>query len=314
MSDVMNRSGHGRAHGKLILIGEHAVVYGFPAIALPMPSVKVAVRITTTPGEDWLNSAYYRGPLAGLPRELDGVRIIVDSSREMLNWPSQAMTMDVHSTIPAEYGLGSSAAVAVALTRAIYDFHAKPLSNGDLFKIVHAAETSAHGMPSGVDTWATSSDQPIWFIRGGSPEPLYLIQPLFLVVARSNAPGSTRDTIRQIRESQTSHDPGVGPMERLGVLARAARLSLERGNYEQLGSLMTEAHRELQRLQVTTAHLDQLVTTALQYGALGAKLTGGGAGGSMIALAGDELQQARLSRVLMAVGARQVWTPTMEGQ
>ena len=77
---------------------------------------------------------------------------------------------------------------------------------------------------------------------------------------------------------------------------------------------MTEAHRELQRLQVATAHIDQLVATALQHGALGAKLTGGGAGGSIIALADDERHQARLSHALAAMGARQVWAPTMEVQ
>ena len=173
------------------------------------------------------------------------------------------MTVDIHSTIPGGYGLGFSAAVAVVLARAIYDLHGAPLSRGDLFTLAQAAETWAHGMLSGIDAWATSTDRPIWFVRGRPPEPLHLVQPLFFVVASSNRSGSTRDTVRQIKESQAPRDSGAGPMERLGVLTPVARWSIERGDYAQVGALMTEARRELQRLQVATAHIDQLVATAL---------------------------------------------------
>ncbi len=306
-------SGSGRAHGKAILMGEHAVVYGFPAIALPLLPVTVDATVQLSIDADWLDCAYYRGPLAKAPSELGGLRVLIEESRRALGSPSRGTTVHIDSMIPPEYGLGSSAAVAVAIVRAMYDLFHQTLAAKELASLVHVAEVHAHGSPSGIDAWAASVDSALWFVPGQPPDPLPLSRPLFLVVAGSDTPGNTRDAVRRVKESQARFGVGAGPIARIGELTRAARPALVRGDYGFLGALMTEAHRELNALHVATDHLNRLVSTALRDGALGAKLTGGGGGGSMMALAADGSQQMQLAETLRRTGARQVWTPVVGG-
>lgn len=305
------RMGSGWAHGKAILIGEHAVVYGQPAIALPLLSITVHVTIWPAGDEDALDCAYYRGPLRQAPSNLSGLRTLIEETRRALPPQYRAMAVAIATTIPPGYGLGSSAAVAVGVVRALYDWHQRPLMEEQLLALVHVAESHAHGTPSGVDAWAASSDRPLWFIRGHQPEVIPLSRPLFLVVANSDSPGSTRDAVRQVRESRDHVVRRLGPIERIGELTQALKPALVSGDYDYVGVLLTEAHRQLADLHITTAHVDSLVSAAIRSGALGAKLTGGGAGGSIVALAADRAQQLKLAEALTHAGAPQVWTPVL---
>ena len=309
----MNPMGRGSAHAKAILIGEHAVVYGQPALVLPLLPITVHVEISLATDEDVLDCAYYRGHLSEAPAHLEGFTMLIRAARRVFQSQSRALAIAVTSAIPPGYGLGSSAAVAVGIVRALYDFHQRPLTLKQLLALTHIAETRAHGTPSGVDAWATSSERPLWFVRGQVPEFLHLRRALFLVVANSRAPGNTHEAVRQVRESRNRLDGGTQPIKRLGELAKAARPALVRGDYESLGTLMTTAHEQLTNLHITTDHVDTLVSAALRAGALGAKLTGSGGGGSIIALAANGEQQRQLTAKLTQAGAPKVWTPVLKG-
>lgn len=303
--------GSGQAHGKVILLGEHAVVYGYPAIGFPLLPVTVRVQIMPIEGEDMLDCSYYYGKLTDTPTALAGVKVLIEETRHALQSTLGALSITIASMIPSGYGMGSSAAVAVAIVRGLYDFYQHHLTHEQLLVLVHIAETYAHGTPSGVDAWTTSSDRPVWFMRGREPVRLSLCRPLYLVVACSRSPGNTREAVQQVRDN-VARRAHAHPMARLGKLAEGARWALTRGDYENLGLLMTAAHEQLERFGITTDHMDALVSVALHEGAMGAKLTGSGGGGSIIALVADRSEQGRLAAALTLAGAVQVWTPVLK--
>ncbi len=302
--------GRGQAHGKVILLGEHAVVYGYPAVSVPLLSAVVQVQVTQTDGKDLLSCAYYRGKLTDAPMAVMGYKRLIEKTRETLPLISEGLTISVSSTIPPGYGLGSSAAVAVAIVRGLYDFCRHRLTHEQLLKLVHIAETYAHGNPSGVDAWTTSTNRPLWFIHDREPIWLSLRRPLYLVVAGSRAPGNTHDAVQHVQDT-LARRVYLHPMEQLAKLTEDARWALIQGDYRRLGLLMTAAQYHLERLGITTDHIDALIAVALASGALGAKLTGSGDGGSIIALVADRDDQGRLAAALTRAGAVQVWTPVL---
>lgn len=303
-------TGRGQAHGKVILLGEHAVVYGYPAVSVPLLSAVVQVQVTPTDGEDVLSCAYYRGKLTETPMAVIGYKRLIEETRETLPLISQGLIISVSSTIPPGYGLGSSAAVAVAIVRGLYDFYRRRLTHEQLLKLVHIAETYAHGSPSGVDAWTTSTNRPLWFMRGREPIWLSLRRPLYLVVAGSRSPGNTHDAVQHVQDN-LARRAYMHPMEQLAKLTEDARRVLIQGDYRKLGLLMTAAQYHLEGLGITTDHIDALIAVALASRAMGAKLTGSGDGGSIIALAAARDDQRRLAAALTRAGAVQVWTPVL---
>ncbi|NMP23681.1 mevalonate kinase [Sulfobacillus harzensis] len=309
---TLTNQGTGRAHGKAILMGEHAVVYGFPAIAVPLPDLKVTATATLREGDSWLACSYYQGPLGDVPGELAGLHLLVAEVLKRFRW-QWSVGVSIESDIPAGYGLGSSAAVAAAVARALYHLADAALSREALLDLVAISETVCHGAPSGVDALVTTGLNPLWFVRGNSPELISIPVPMFLVVATSSQSSNTRDTVQQVRVMQERLGSGAGPVHRIGALTVASRTAIERGDYPYLGALMIEGHRELAALNVTTPELEHLIATAIHHHALGAKLTGGGGGGSIIVLAQDACQQRQLADVLSTAGAVRVWTPVIQG-
>ncbi len=287
------------------------MVYGHPAIVLPLEPIRVLVEVGLASGGDRIDCTYFQGKLEEAPERLSGLAAVVEEARRELESSLSGFSLTIRSEIPPGYGLGSSAAVAVALVRALYDVHRHPLTQEQLLHLVHIAETHAHGTPSGVDAWAASTDYPLWFVRGRRPESLPLMRPLFLVVANSRVPGNTREAVQHVRESLERLQGGESPVDRLAALASRARTALSRGDYAELGRLMTGAHEQLAELGIATDHLNALVGAALEQGALGAKLTGSGEGGSMIALAPDKNRQNQVAATLAQAGALQVWTPVL---
>lgn len=174
--------------------------------------------------------------------------------------------------------------------------------------LVHIAETHAHGNPSGIDMAAASSDLPIWFQKEEKPTSLQIGAPFYLVVADTGRIGDTRMAVESIRgKYQTNPVATQQVIDLLGEITYTAKDALLNGELELLGNALNAAQNELIKLGVSDEGIDNLVRVAREAGALGAKLTGGGRGGCIIALAKDERHANKLVQALSTAGAYQTW-------
>ncbi|WP_163193053.1 mevalonate kinase [Clostridium thermarum] len=294
-------------HSKIILIGEHAVVYGYPAIALPFP-LKVRCTIEKTNGPIIFDSSFYKGKVDDLPVKIKGLGLCIEKTIQHLSQPFEGLKISIDSSIPLGRGLGSSAATAVALVRAIFSFYKQNLSERELFSLVEVAETCAHGKPSGIDMAAVSSEGPIWFRKGEEKVYLKTGKPLYIVVGDTGRVGDTRTAVENVRKKYLLEPESVKrSLKSMERIADAAKDALQEGNLTLLGALMDSNQEELKTLGVSDFGLDSLIAAAKHAGALGAKLTGGGQGGCMIALAAGLEQAAVISKELKKAGAAKTW-------
>jgi mevalonate kinase len=293
-----NVLGRYRACGKLILLGEHFVVHGAPAIALPLPGLGTEVSVLSDPA---LAAACLDPPADELADSL-----LAAALAELGLGDGRGLRVKVSSTLPIGYGVGSSASFAVALLGALSRAAGAPLPPAQLGEKAHALEHLSHGQPSGIDDTVVTFERPIWFRRGEPPVPLTLTAPPRLLLAGSGRPGCTRDAVASVARLRASSPGAFDALHRCAVeLVNRGRAALEAGDSLALGGCLDETHGLLQRLGVSSSELDRLVAIARGAGALGAKLTGSGLGGFVVALAppGGE---AHLREALEQAGAHPV--------
>jgi len=295
-------------------VGEHAVVYGQPAIAVPVAGLRARATVTAAPagsgivlvardlGQTWqIKSANQQiGKSEALP-------FIVGHTLHYLQVPG---TPDLHieltSDLPVASGLGSSAAVAVALIRALAGHFGRRLEPAAVSALAFEAEGLQHGTPSGVDNTVVAYEQPVWFVRAQGMETFAMGRPLRLLIGDTGLASSTRDVVGDVRAAWQGEPARYAALfATIGRVSQRARRAIEQGDLPTLGRLLNENHRLLQALGVSCAELDRLVTAATTAGALGAKLSGAGRGGNMIALVQPETAAA-VAAALRAAGARRV--------
>lgn len=309
---VSHRIGHGITCGKFILMGEHSVVYGEPAIAIPLLGVSMRASVSRTTGTAWFKSDIYDGPLDAMPERVAGLKGALEASVAELGITTRDLSITIESDVPAERGMGSSAASAGALIRALFDLEQVELDRNRLFELVQVAERIAHGKPSGLDAVATSAHAPVAFHQGNFAD-LDINLSGAVVIGDTGIKGGTRETVSALRQRYEQEPASVTPdIQQLGELTRAARGCLENNELDRLGDIFNQAHRHLDRLGVSSPELNQLVTTALEAGALGAKMTGGGAGGCMLALCSDLAAAEQVVQSLVQQGAARCWVHTFD--
>ncbi|WP_166404861.1 mevalonate kinase [Labedella endophytica] len=300
--------GTGHTRAKFILMGEHSVVYGRPAIALPLPALSMDVEILRSPGEARIESSLFSGLLSETPDQLAGPLAAIEAAGEAFAVPRRDLSVVIRSSIPAERGLGSSAAAAGALVHAFADVAGRALSDREHLDLVQVAERVAHGTPSGLDAVATNSRVPVMF-RSGEASPLPLTLEASFVIADTGERGRTRDAVAAVRSVHDARPRwATARIDRLGELAEGAADDLAQGSADRLGQRMSEAHGLLSDLGVTSGRLDDLVAAAAAAGAAGAKLTGGGRGGCIVALVATSGEASAVSAALREAGAHATWT------
>ncbi|GAK47883.1 mevalonate kinase [Secundilactobacillus oryzae JCM 18671] len=299
----------GTSHAKIILIGEHSVVYNQPAIALPLPAVEAKVTITSRyDGRQFINSDFFSGSLAALPGSMNGNRRLIHALLNRFNAQTAGFEMTIKSDVPAERGMGSSAATAVAIVRAMYHFFGATISADVLTQSANIAESITHGNPSGIDVATTTATNPVWFVHNQGSTELNLNLSGALVIADTGIHGRTSEAVQSVANKLATQQLETRAMiDQLGDLAAFTRIAIEEDNLLSLGDSMTEAQRILTHLQVSHPHIDHLVDVALANGALGAKLTGGGLGGCVIALTDTVSAAKDLQSVLLNSGATNTW-------
>lgn len=293
--------------GKIILFGEHAVVYGRPALAVPVTQVQAtATVIKNRRGTVWI-----KAPDIGLDTELSALPPDhplaaairgVFSALGMTRLPT--FTLRVESTIPVASGLGSGAAVSVAIIRAISQHLGQPLSDEKVSSLAYEVEKLHHGTPSGIDNTVISYAKPVFFIKGQPIETFQVGASFTIVIGDTGVPASTKGSVGEVRKLWQAEPQRFEKIfDSVGEIVRKARAAIENCDVSALGPLMDKNHGLLQEMTVSTPKLDQLVDAARGAGALGAKLSGGGRGGNMIALVNPELAQT-VAVVLIAAGAK----------
>lgn len=310
------------APGKVILCGEHAVVYGAPAIALPVFQVSTTVKITAKPLAP-SSSITIKAPSISLDGSLDSLEPN-NPLRAAINLVMQELRIDhipaceisINTTMPVSAGLGSSASVTVALVRAISTYLGHPFDNDRVNHIAFEIEKLHHGSPSGIDNTVITYGAPVFFQRGKPIEFIKIIHPLTLMIADTGIKGSTASAVAQVRQRWEMDRDGYEAIFReIGQLTLQIRRDLETGLLVEIGPLLTRNHELLQRIGVSNLALDQLVNAAMQAGALGAKLSGGGLGGNIIVLANPEQAQQIAQRLLISGATRTIITliPSTDG-
>ncbi|MFJ3383504.1 MULTISPECIES: mevalonate kinase [unclassified Curtobacterium] len=306
-----NRVGTSSSHGKTILIGEHAVVYGAPALVLPVNDVRVTATVTpiAASGDGHrLESTVHTGPLDLAPAAVMPTVTAVTATLRHLGSTDQHFHVRVDSDVPTARGMGSSAAVAAAVTAAVADALGVTLDVETHHELIQECERVAHGRPSGLDARGVVADVPVWF-EGGHVEPVELAGEFVFVVADTGVPGHTREAVAAVRDHHDRDPERVDAVvAQIGDLARRARGTLVDGDAQALGATMDAAHELLISLDVSSDDLDRLVGAARSADALGAKLTGGGRGGCVLALAADGEHADRIAAALRGAGATATWT------
>lgn len=298
----------GIAHSKLILIGEHAVVHGQPAIAIPFPIIGVESIVTKSVGEIYLDSELYEGVMSQTPGSLQGIIYCIEATLDFLGLPRKDINIQVRSSIPPGKGLGSSASVAVAIVRSLFAYANRKYTREELLTLANVSETFAHGAPSGIDALTIVSNLPLWFEKGEEVDYIKPNSNFYFVVADTGRVGDTRTAVESVTKLLKQAPKRIQrKLNRIGEMTHQARYALEKKGKGLLGQLLNEAQKELELLGVSDAGLNKLIDYARQEGALGAKLTGGGNGGCIIALAENELHSRQLTEKLKKFGADKVW-------
>lgn len=311
------------APGKIILFGEHAVVYGRPAIAAPLSQIRAQAAVEA--GSDdgsvrllapdlgqafALHEAAEGNALAAAVRQLQRAAGIDQLP---------PLTITVSSQIPIASGLGSGAAITAAIIRALA-LHlglAEFVGNTAVSDLTYEVEKIYHGTPSGIDNTVVAYEQPVYFQRGqphNRIEPFAVARPLRLIVADTGVSSSTRQVVEDVRHRwQIDRQAFEDLFDQCGSIAERARQALQAGDMVRIGQLMMKNHALLRTMTVSSTELERLVETAVAAGAWGAKLSGAGRGGNMIAIA-PEWHEETVRQALLAAGARHVLTTTVSGE
>ncbi|UQS83559.1 mevalonate kinase [Bombilactobacillus thymidiniphilus] len=302
----------GKAHGKIILIGEHAVVYGQPAITIPLLDIPTKVQVkATSQQKSYINSTYYQGDLENAPNKFKGIVLLIALLSKDLPI-SKPVQLDIQSDLPLERGMGSSAATAAAITKAMFAYAHSTLTPQQLIQYTNFAEQITHGTPSGVDAVTVNSKSPIYYIKDKLTENFNMNIHGYLTIIDSGVTGNTGEAVHDLRILKNSQPAVIDPMlEELGQLTFQAQKSISNQQLTTLGNILTRAQNILKMLQVSTPQLDQLIKIANQAGALGTKITGSGRGGCLISLSDNLATAQNIAQQTKKNGAVRTWIQTL---
>ena len=296
------KRGIGKSHSKIILIGEHSVVYGYPAIAIPLKKIEIECAI-----EEAKSNFFYD--------ETDTLSVAIFTALKYLKKENVKIKYKITSQIPQKRGMGSSAAVSIAAIRAIFNYFGENLEDELLEKLVNTAEIVAHKTPSGLDAKTCLSDKAIRFVKNKGFSYIDLNLDAYLVIADTGIYGNTGEAIQNVKNLGDKAELSLKKLGRLtDEMTRILTGNIEnkekkirREKISKIGEIMTAANTELGKLNITIEKTELFVKTAIENGAAGAKISGGGLGGCVIALAENLEIMEKVKNGFTKCGAENIW-------
>lgn len=296
------KRGIGKSHSKIILIGEHSVVYGYPAIAIPLKKIEIECTI-----EEAKSNFFYD--------ETDTLSVAIFTALKYLKKENVKIKYKITSQIPQKRGMGSSAAVSIAAIRAIFNYFRENLEDELLEKLVNTAEIVAHKTPSGLDAKTCLSDKAIRFVKNKGFSYIDLNLDAYLVIADTGIYGNTGEAIQNVKNLGSKAELSLKKLGRLTdemtrILtgnSENKEEKIRREKISKIGEIMTAANTELGKLNITIEKTELFVKTAIENGAAGAKISGGGLGGCVIALAENLEIMEKVKDGFTKCGAENIW-------
>jgi mevalonate kinase len=295
----------GKGYGKCILFNEHFVVYGIPSIVSAIGNATLATAEETESGGIQLIDN--RPATPGYKEEKkeqqeDSLRRILEA---MNISPDKNIRITLTGDLYAASGVGASAASCTAIARALNQLFDMGLGDDRINEIAYEGEKGYHGTPSGVDNTASTYGGMIWFVKGepNTFDPIRISQPIEIVMGNTGTVANTKSAVAGVKERKEKNPELYSQIfGRARNLAYDARKALESLKLKEVGRLMNVNHQLLQKIEVSNGDLDTLVEIARKAGAFGAKMTGGGLGGYMVALTPGESLQEKVAKAIEEKG------------
>jgi mevalonate kinase len=309
----MKRVGKGYGYGKVILFGEHFVVYGLPAIASAIGDKTIA-KVEKAEKFEFIDKrpeteGYKITKKDEIEREL---KMIFDFMKIDLNKTPLRITLS--GNLLCTSGIGASAAMATAIARALSDYFELGLNDEEINRIAYEGEKGSAGTPSGIDNTCATFGGLLWFEKNlqGGPNKIELIKakkPIEIVLGNTGISQDTKKVVEDVRKAKEAEPEKYRRIfDDYLKIVKEARGVIERGDLKRLGELMDENHRLLKEMNLSCREAEEIISIAKANGAIGAKITGTGRGGYVILLTPGKKTQEKVAKAIEAKGYRAMMT------
>jgi len=299
----------GYGYGKVILFGEHFVVYGLPAIASAIGDKTIA-EVEKAEKFEFIDKrpeteGYKVTKKDEIEREL---KMIFDFMK--IDLKKTPLRITLSGNLLCTSGIGASAAMATAIARALSDYFELGLNNEEINRIAYEGEKGSAGTPSGIDNTCATFGGLLWFEKNlqGGPNKIELIKakkPIEIVLGNTGISQDTKKVVKDVRKAKEAEPEKYNRIfDDYLKIVKEARSVIERGDLKRLGKLMDENHKLLKEMNLSCKEAEEIISVAKANGAIGAKITGTGRGGYVILLTPGRKLQEKVAKAIEKEGFR----------